>query len=73
VEILSADELESIHEASLDLLERVGINFLLPEARDILAAAGADVEKDGSRVRFDRELVLSNVAKTPAHPARAQS
>jgi trimethylamine--corrinoid protein Co-methyltransferase len=66
VEILSADELESIHEASLDLLERVGINFLLPEARDILADAGADVEKDGSRVRFDRELVLSNVAKTPA-------
>jgi trimethylamine--corrinoid protein Co-methyltransferase len=66
VEILSADEIESIHEASLDLLERVGINFLLPEARDILAQAGADVEKDGLRVRFDRELVLSQVAKTPA-------
>ncbi len=66
VEILSADEIESIHEASLDLLERVGINFLLPEARDILAQAGADVEKDGLRVRFDRELVLSHVAKIPA-------
>lgn len=66
VEILSADEIESIHEASLDLLERVGINFLLPEAREILAAAGADVEKDGPRVRFDRGLVLSSIARIPA-------
>ncbi|NIP87723.1 MAG: methyltransferase, partial [Gammaproteobacteria bacterium] len=66
VEILSADELESIHEASLDLLERTGINFLLPEARAILTDAGADVEKDGMRVRFDRELVLSHVARTPS-------
>lgn len=66
VEIISADELESIHEASLDLLERVGINFLLPEARGILAAAGADVEKDGLRVRFDRELILSQIAHIPA-------
>ncbi|MDX2315201.1 MAG: trimethylamine methyltransferase family protein [Gammaproteobacteria bacterium] len=66
MEILSADELESIHEASLDLLERVGINFLLPEARDILAAAGADVEKDGMRVRFDRALVMSHIAHIPS-------
>jgi trimethylamine--corrinoid protein Co-methyltransferase len=66
MEIISADELESIHEASLELLERVGINFLLPEARDILAAAGADVEKDGMRVRFDRELVMSHIAHIPS-------
>jgi trimethylamine--corrinoid protein Co-methyltransferase len=66
VEIISADELESIHEASLVLLERVGINFLLEEARDILAAAGADVDKDGMRVRFDRELVMSHIAHIPS-------
>ncbi len=65
VEILSGDELESIHEASLELLQRVGINFLLPEARAILAAAGADVEKDGMRVRFDRQLVMSHMAHIP--------
>jgi len=65
VEILSADELESIHSASLDLLERVGINFLLPEARDILAGAGADVEKDGMRVRFDRDLVMAELRHIP--------
>jgi len=66
MEIVSVDELESIHNASLDLLENVGINFLLPEARDILAAAGADVEKDGLRVRFDRELIMSHIDHIPS-------
>ena len=66
IEAVSADELESIHEASLELLQRVGINFLLPEARAILEAAGADVEKDGMRVRFDRELVMSHIAHVPS-------
>ena len=37
-EVLSADELESIHEASLDVLEEIGMDFLDPEARDVLAA-----------------------------------
>ena len=53
-EVMSADELESIHEASLDVLEEIGMDFLDPEARDVLAAAGAKVEPGTQRVRFDR-------------------
>ena len=64
-EILSADELNGIHEASLTVLEEIGINFLLPEAVEILKQAGADIDSDGIRVRMDRAMVLDAVAKAP--------
>ena len=41
VELVSADELESIHEAALTILEEIGMDVLLPEAREIYRAAGA--------------------------------
>ncbi|MDD9814506.1 MAG: trimethylamine methyltransferase family protein [Gammaproteobacteria bacterium] len=65
VEILSADQLESIHRASLEVLENTGMNFLLPEAREILRRAGAEVDKSGARVRFDRALVEQAMASAP--------
>ena len=42
-EVLSADELESIHQASLRVLAEIGMDFLDDGARDVLKAAGADV------------------------------
>ena len=66
VEILSDEQLHRIHEASLTVLEEIGINFLLDEAREILKKAGADVEEDGTRVRFDRNLILESIAKAPS-------
>ena len=65
-EILPEEDVERIHEASLDVLEEIGINFLLDEARDILEAAGANVEAGGTRVRFDRRLIEELVAKAPS-------
>ena len=52
VEILSADEIEAIHQASLTILQEIGVNFLLPEAREILRRSGATVDADGDRVRL---------------------
>ncbi|MDX1575396.1 MAG: trimethylamine methyltransferase family protein, partial [Kiloniellales bacterium] len=66
MEIVSPDQIEAIHDASMTVLEEIGMNFLLPEAREILRQAGADVESGGSRVRFDRALVAEAVAKAPA-------
>ena len=63
--LLSDDELESLHNASLDVLENIGINFLLEEARDLLKAAGAEVEPGTTRVRFDRGLVMELMATAP--------
>ena len=64
-EILSADQIETIHHASLRVLAEIGINFLLPEARDILREAGADVDPDGPRVRFDPAFVEERIGTAP--------
>lgn len=66
IDILSEDQLNRIHHASLDVLEDIGINFLLDEAREILKTTGADVEKNSTRVRFDRNLILEYIAKAPS-------
>lgn len=65
VELVSADELERVHDASLTILEEIGMDVLLPEAREIFRAAGAKVEPGGLRVRADRALILEAVAKAP--------
>lgn len=65
-EVLSADEIESIHEASLTILERVGMEFLCPESRSIMREAGADVDEATMRVRFPREFVEARVASAPS-------
>ena len=71
-EVVSADELESIHLASLRVLEEIGMDFLDPDARALLKTAGADVREGSERVRFDRGMVLERIVTAPSvvHPAR---
>lgn len=64
--ILSDDQVESIHTAALDLLTRAGMRVLLPEARAILAEAGADVDSDSGMVRLEPDTVTAAVATAPA-------
>ena len=63
-EVVSADELEAIHDASLAILRDIGMNFLDADSRQRLAAAGASV--DGDRVRFDPAMVLELIATCPS-------
>ncbi|MBA3796857.1 MAG: trimethylamine methyltransferase family protein [Chloroflexi bacterium] len=65
-EAVSTDELESIHEASLRILEEIGMDFLDGEARGHLAAAGATVESGSERVRFDRAMVTERIRTAPS-------
>jgi len=65
-EVVSADELESIHDASLRILEEIGMDFLDEGARDLLVAAGARVESGTQRVRFDRDMVLERIKTAPS-------
>jgi trimethylamine--corrinoid protein Co-methyltransferase len=64
LEIVSADEVEAIHRASLDVLEDIGMDFVLPEARELLKRAGARI--DGERVRFDRAMVEETIRSAPS-------
>ncbi len=50
--------------ASLRVLEEIGMDFLLPEARERLKAAGAEVE--GERVRLPRQMVEAALATVPS-------
>ena len=64
MEIVSKDELESIHLASLKVLSEIGMDFTLPQARDMLKKAGASV--DGERVRFDPAMIEELISSAPS-------
>lgn len=66
VEIASDDEIQAIHQASLELLRDTGIRFLLAEARNILRDAGAYTHNGSERVRFEPDLLMELVSKAPA-------
>ncbi len=66
IEVLDEEQIERIHEASLEVLEDIGMEFLSDAALDILEAAGARVERETRRVRFDRGLIEESVARAPA-------
>jgi len=60
--ILSEDQIETIHRQSLRVLQEIGMDVLLPEARQILGRAGAIV--DGERVRIGGDII-EQALKTP--------
>jgi trimethylamine--corrinoid protein Co-methyltransferase len=62
--VVSDDQLEAIHLASLRVLEETGMDFLHPEALRMWREAGAAV--DGERVRLDREMIQALVASAPS-------
>ena len=64
LDILSSDQVEDIHLASLRLLRDSGIKFLGSDARLILKKAGASVDEAERIVRFDPELVEELIAMT---------
>ena len=77
MEPLSADQVEAIHEASLGLLENLGMEVVGDEALDLFAAGGADVDRATGTVRMDRGMVEAALAKTggafhltPRNPGR---
>ena len=64
--VVSEDELESIHNASLTVLEEMGIDFMHEGARAILKKAGADVKDGVERVRFDRSMIMEVIKTCPS-------
>jgi len=64
--LISEDELESIHLASLRVLKEIGVDVLHEEARRIMKAHGADVREGSERVRFDGDMILALIANCPS-------
>src|SRR4030095_12211351 len=66
IEVVTAEQLERIHDTSMRILETHGLEILHAGALGLLASAGADVDRGTRRVRFDRKLIAEYVAKAPA-------
>ena len=47
--ILSNEDLDALHEATLDLMEDYGLQIHGDEALEIYSAAGCDVDKENHR------------------------
>jgi trimethylamine---corrinoid protein Co-methyltransferase len=74
--LLSADQIEAIHEASLHILENFGIEVMSSHALSLFEEAGASVDHTTQTVRLDRGLVAvalktapSTYTLTPRDPA----
>ena len=66
VPIISDDQVEHIHQASLKLLSETGLDVLHDDARTLMKKAGADVRKGTVRVRFDPGLINEAIATAPS-------
>ncbi len=65
-DILTRDQVEEIHRATLQILERTGIHFMGKRAREFLAGqAGVEVDEKSEVVRFDPALVEEKISGTP--------
>ncbi len=65
LEILSTDQVEAIHQASLEVLRDAGIKFLSDRARQIFRMAGAEIDDARQMIRFDPMMVEELVSCAP--------
>ena len=64
---LSPEQVETLHEASLKILETTGITYEhgLDDTVKMLEENGAAIDRDKNRIIFPRKLILEQVAKAP--------
>ena len=74
---LSEEQVEHIHDSSMQLLEEQGVEVLGEMALEVFRKAGAKVDSGGV-VKMDRDMVMEAIAKapkdftvTPRNPKRA--
>jgi trimethylamine--corrinoid protein Co-methyltransferase len=63
-ELLTTHQVEQVHEASMRILETIGIDFRYAPALEVLKKGGAKI--DGERVFFPERLVEEQIRKAPA-------
>jgi trimethylamine--corrinoid protein Co-methyltransferase len=65
-EILSADQIEAIHETSLQMLEQIGVELMSASARESLRQRGAQVDEASGVVKLDRAIVEWALSQAPS-------
>ncbi|MEM7128127.1 MAG: trimethylamine methyltransferase family protein [Chloroflexota bacterium] len=64
-ELLDEEQIEQIHNASLHILENIGIDFWDDETLDIWTQAGAKVDRAARHVWLDRGIVMEAIRSAP--------
>ncbi len=65
IEVLSKSDLESIHNATLEIIESLGVKFPLPRALDILESHGATVDRSTSIARIPSRVIMDALKQAP--------
>lgn len=63
MQVINEDQINQLHMATLDVLERTGIKLTHPGALELMAGAGARV--DGDRVKIPSWMVEDAIRKAP--------
>ena len=66
MKVISDEQVEAMHISSLKVLSEIGMDFQLPDAVETLRKAGADIDSDGVRVRFDPAFVEEKLKTVPS-------
>jgi trimethylamine--corrinoid protein Co-methyltransferase len=66
MEIISADQVETIHRASLEILRDIGLRVESPTALKLLTDLRADVDHANCHVRFDPALIEESLLNLPS-------
>jgi trimethylamine--corrinoid protein Co-methyltransferase len=64
--VFSDDQVESLHQMALGMLETQGMRVLSPRGRAAFASAGAQVDESTHMVRLDRGLVAKALTTVPS-------
>ena len=63
--ILTPEEIQRIHEATLEVIETVGVSFPSEKALDILEAHGAQVDPQAKIAQIPAKIVEEHLAMAP--------
>lgn len=66
VDMYTQDELEAIHAATIEVLEKCGVKVFLKEALDLFEDAGAKVNRDERIVKIPQWMVEDAVRSAPS-------
>ncbi len=65
LEVLSKDEIETIHSATIELISTVGIKFDSVEVQNLFQEYGADVDSETDFIRIPESLIKEQLSYVP--------
>ncbi|WP_424945676.1 trimethylamine methyltransferase family protein [Candidatus Spongiihabitans sp.] len=65
IQILSEQSIELIHDGSMKILERIGLQIVNDRARRLMLKHGATIDDKTGYVKMERDMVLEKIATIP--------